>query len=129
MNVVRLTRRGLCGALLATTLFAAAGAAPRPLGTDEIRSLLTGNTVHGTWAGREYFSFFDANGWTTYVEPGKSESLGRWQAHDDKYCSRWGEAGNESCYALELDGDSLLWITSDGKRYPSQVLPGDQLPK
>ena len=103
-------------------------AAPKPLSTDDIRTLLTGNTVHGTWAGREYFSYFEANGWTTYVEPGKPSSQGRWQAHDGKYCSKWGEFGSESCYALEMDGDTL-WVTTDGARYPSTVLEGDQLPK
>jgi hypothetical protein len=104
-------------------------AAPKPLSTDDIRTLLTGNTVHGTWAGREYFSYFEANGWTTYVEPGKPSSQGRWQAHDGKYCSKWGEFGSESCYALEIDGDTLLWVTTEGARYPSTVLEGDQLPK
>jgi hypothetical protein len=104
-------------------------AAPKPLGTDDIRALLTGNTVHGTWAGKEYFSYFDANGWTTYVEPGKPSSQGRWQAAADKYCSKWAEMGSETCYPLEMDGDTLLWVTSEGARYPSKVLPGDQLPK
>jgi hypothetical protein len=104
-------------------------AASKPLGTNDIRALLAGNTVHGTWAGKEYFSYFEANGWTTYVEPGKPSSQGRWQAHDNKYCSKWGEMGSETCYALEMDGDTLLWVTSEGARYPSKVLPGDQLPK
>lgn len=117
------------GTLLLCALALPAWATPKPLATDEIAKLLTGNTVHGTWAGREYFSYFEANGWTTYVEPGKPESQGRWQAHDDKYCSRWGEGTTESCYALEIDGDTLLWVTSEGKRYPSTILPGDQLPK
>lgn len=117
------------GTLLLCALALPAWAAPKPLATDDIAKLLTGNTVHGTWAGREYFSYFEANGWTTYVEPGKPESLGRWQAHGDKYCSRWGEGSTETCYALEMDGDTLLWVTSDGKRYPSTILPGDQLPK
>jgi hypothetical protein len=104
-------------------------AAPKPLGTDDIRALLTGNTVHGTWAGKEYFSYFEANGWTTYVEPGKPSTQGRWQAVADKYCSKWGEMGSETCYALEMDGDTLLWVTGEGTRYPSKVLTGDQLPK
>ena len=119
--------------ILSTALMACmtmpALAAPKPLSTDDIRTLLTGNTVHGTWAGREYFSYFEANGWTTYVEPGKPSSQGRWMAHDGKYCSKWGEFGSESCYALEMDGDTLLWVTTEGARYPSTVLPGDQLPK
>ena len=115
--------------LILCVLAMAAFAAPKPLSTDDIRSLLTGNTVHGTWAGKEYFSYFEANGWTTYVEPGKASSQGRWQAHADKYCSKWGEMGSETCYALEMDGDTLLWVTSEGTRYPSKVLPGDQLPK
>lgn len=124
--------RGLKSLLALVALLAAATAAlaaPRPMTTDEIRAALSGNTVHGTWAGREYYSFFEANGWTTYVEPGKPSTQGRWQAHADKYCSKWGEMGNETCYALELDGNQLLWVTSEGVRYPSQILPGDQLPK
>ena len=104
-------------------------AAPHSMTTDEIRAALTGNTVHGTWAGREYYSYFEADGWTTYVEPGKPSTQGRWQAHADKYCSKWGEMGGETCYALEIDGDQLLWVTSEGARYPSQILSGDQLPK
>jgi hypothetical protein len=115
--------------LLLLLVAGAALAASKPLTTDEIRALLTGNTVHGTWAGREYFSHFEANGWTTYVEPSEPASRGRWHAHHDKYCSKWGEFGTESCYALELDGDTLLWVTSEGAHYPSVVLPGDQLPK
>jgi hypothetical protein len=119
----------LIWSLLLCLLALPAFAAPKPLSTDEIRALLTGNTVHGTWAGKEYFSYFEANGWTTYVEPGKPSTQGRWQPHGDKYCSKWGEMGSETCYALEMDGDTLLWVTSAGARYPSKVLPGDQLPK
>jgi hypothetical protein len=46
-------------------------AAPKPLGTDEIRSLLTGNTVHGTWAGREYFSYFEAMDYLSRAGPAR----------------------------------------------------------
>jgi hypothetical protein len=117
---------GLAG--LAMLALGPASADPHPLTTEEIRAALTGNTVHGSWAGREYFSYFDAGGWTFYVEPGQPETRGRWQAHDGKYCSKWGEFGAETCYALELDGDTLLWVTSEGARYPSKILTGDQLP-
>ena len=121
--------RGALALVCCLLMHGIAAAAPKPLATADIQALLTGNTVHGTWAGREYFSYFEANGWTTYVEPGKPSSLGRWRAHNDKYCSKWGEAGNESCYALEMDGDTLIWLTQGGARYPSKILPGDQLPK
>lgn len=56
-------------------------------------------------------------------------SQGRWQAHGDQYCSKWGDMGSETCYALELDGDTLFWVTAEGTHYPSKVLPGDQLPR
>ena len=120
--------RWLINASMALLVAPPAGADPRPLGSDEIRTLLTGNTVHGTWAGREYFSYFEAGGWTTYVAVGGSRTDGRWSVHDGKYCSVWAGA-NESCYELQMDGSTLEWVTSAGQHYPSQVLPGNQLPK
>jgi hypothetical protein len=80
-------RKALIAALSLCLLALPALAAPKPLGTDDIRALLAGSTVHDTWAGTGYFSYFEANGWTTYVEPGKPPSQGRWQAEGARYPS------------------------------------------
>ena len=67
----------------------AASAEPVKLAGPEIKALFTGNTVHGDWAGREYWSFFGADGWTTYLAKGGKSDDGRWYASETQYCSTW----------------------------------------
>ena len=123
--------RRLSQALLAALLCAAgpAGADPVKLSGTEIKALLTGNTVHGTWAGKEYWSFFGADGWTTYLSKGGKPANGRWAASSTQYCSTW-DPGGTSCYDIYRDGDAVVWgVPSSGERYPSTLLTGDQIPK
>jgi len=104
-------------------------AAPVKLSGPEIKALLSGNTVHGTWAGREYWSYFADDGWTTYLPAGGKPSNGRWAANTDQYCSTWASSGT-SCYDIYRDGETVVWsVPSSGERYPSTLLTGDQVPK
>jgi hypothetical protein len=117
--------------LFATLICASGSAAADPvkLSGAEIKALLTGNTVHGTWAGKEYWSFFGADGWTTYLPKGGAPSNGRWAASTTQYCSTWAQSGT-SCYDLYRDGETVVWgVPSSGERYPSTLLSGDQIPK
>jgi hypothetical protein len=116
--------------LLATLLWATtpAFAGPVKLSGPEIKALFSGNTVHGTWAGKEYWSFFGADGWTTYRAAGGKPADGRWGASATQYCSTW-DPGGSSCYDIYRDGDQILWVPASGERYPSTLLTGDQVPK
>jgi hypothetical protein len=122
----RARRRLLAAAAIALCLVAAAGrptqAAEQTLKGPEIQALLAGNSVHGTWGSTEYWSYFDADGSTLY-RTSRGIDRGQWRVKGDQYCSVWPQSG-ESCYGLARDGDRLIWLTSEGKRYPSDVIAG-----
>ena len=108
---------------------APAGAEPVKLSGTEIRELLTGNTVHGDWSGHEYWSYFAPDGSTTFLPAGSDPYLGNWAVDGSQYCSSWSN-GDSGCYDIYKDGDKIIWETpEDRKRYDSQLLSGDQLPK
>ena len=104
-----------------------AAAAERKLTTDEIQTAFAGNSVHGLWDKTEYYSFFGANGLTTYTTK-RGTDRGHWRAKNDQYCSQW-QMGGESCYDILQDGDKIIWVLpSSGKRYESTLIPGDAPP-
>lgn len=102
---------------------------PVALSGAEIQTLLTGNTIDGTWNGRAYRQFFNENGTTLYIESGAPVSQGRWKADLEKnlYCSEWGQSGAWSCYEILSQGDAYLWRTPEGKTESFTVLIGNQL--
>ncbi|MFO1061920.1 MAG: hypothetical protein U1E53_33735 [Dongiaceae bacterium] len=110
----------LAGALLLAA--AGASATEQRLGGAEIQATLAGNSVHGTWGSTEYWSYFDPGG-TTLYRTARGTEAGQWRVKGDQYCSVWPMSG-ESCYGLARDGDQLIWLTGEGKRYPSTVSSG-----
>ncbi len=120
-------------AVLATLFLAVAPAAaqaePVRLSGAEIALPLTGNTVDGLWGSTPYRSYFDASGVTLYQPEGRPTERGKWRADEaqDLYCSHWERSG-WSCYEIYRDGETIIWaLPNGGARYPSTLLPGDQL--
>lgn len=100
-----------------------AAAEEKKLTTDEIKRAFDGNSVHGMWGQTEYYSYFDATGFTDYTTKGGTDR-GHWRAAHDQYCSTWQMSG-ESCYDILRDGDKIIWIVpSSGTRYESDLIPG-----
>ena len=118
-------RLGLAGA-------AAPGSAladPVKLSGPEIKALFSGNTVHGSWAGHEYWSYFEPDGWTAFLPVGGKLTNGRWGVNATQYCSTW-DPGGTTCYDVYRDGETVVWgQPSSGERYPSTLLAGNQIPK
>ena len=116
-------------ALVALLVALPAGAAePHTMTQNEFQTLILGNTIVGTWAGKPYRQFFDEGGQTSYLEKGASVTTGTWRITEDgQYCSVWPPSPQEACYKVQRDGDTLLWDGGGGKTYPSNVVPGKQM--
>ena len=102
---------------------APSAADPAKMTGAEIQAALTGHSIEGVWGSTRYVSSFDAHGGTVYTAEGRAPSQGRWSVKGGRYCSVWEQSG-ESCYELERDGDTIIWIVPEtGARYPSRLQP------
>ena len=107
---------------LALLAGAPAAADPVKMTGAEIQAALTGHSIEGLWGSTRYVSSFDAHGGTVYTAEGRAPSQGRWSVKGDRYCSVWEQSG-ESCYDLERDGDTIIWIVPEtGARHPSALV-------
>ena len=109
---------------IALALLAGAPAAADPVKMTgaEIQAALTGHSIEGVWGSTRYVSSFDAHGGTVYTAEGRAPSQGRWSVKGDQYCSVWEQSG-ESCYDLEREGETIIWIVPEtGARYSSKLM-------
>ena len=121
-------RKSLVIACILAVVGPGAQAAEKKLTTDEIKQAFAGNSIHGLWGATEYYSFFDADGSTSYTTKSGTD-WGRWAAAHDQYCSKWQMSG-ESCYDIYRDGDEIIWVLpASGKRYQSTLQAGKAEPK
>ncbi len=99
------------------------GAVPPDQAT--LRALIAGNSIEGTWAGREYEQYFSPSGATHYREQDGRPSQGTWRVNaDGQYCSVWPPAAREDCYTVRVLGAAIYWPAGD-EWYPSQVVQGN----
>lgn len=95
----------------ALAMFMAAGAvqAAEMLSGDQIKSLVSGNTVQGSMeASGAYSEFYQEDG----MIKGDGYS-GAWSIEGDTMCFQYG-ADPAACWEVGMDGDTVQWI-KDGK--------------
>lgn len=123
-------RRCFIVAVLATMLAPGlpVAAAPTSATAEEIASLLTGNTIVGTWSGTRYRQYFDANGTTTYSTEGGRSDDGRWRVNPDtnEYESWWRSTGWTPYLLVHTDDGGYAWVNGD-RLEPFDVLTGKQI--
>lgn len=106
----------------------AAQAAPAKLTAPEIETLLSGNTIVGTWSGTPYRQYYAADGTTLYVpEDGRADE-GRWRvnAETDEYESWWRSTGWTPYALVRTEEGEHAWINGD-RLEPFRVVPGRQI--
>ncbi len=110
------------------TFAAPVHAEPVPVNAAEISSLLTGNTIRGTWSGDEYKQYFNADGSTIYAPRRSQSTAGKWRVNEktNQYESWWERSG-WSAYGIARNGGELFWIAPGLDPQPFKVLPGQQL--
>jgi len=107
----------LCGLALSMP-----AAAEEPLTGEEIAAALTGHTAFYDEGARQYF---DAAGWTDYIEPSGPPDRGKWEVRGDQYCS-WWERGGWSCYDVTGSGNRITFISGRGTLYPGELVEGNR---
>ena len=116
--------------VLAFSMFVAELALAEPVivTAPEIKSLLSGNSIEGTWSGDEYKQYFNENGSTTYAQRGSRETFGKWRVNEqsNEYESWWERAG-WSGYGVVREGEQLFWISSGLEPQPFKVVEGHHL--
>lgn len=105
-----------------------AAAMPERISGPEIRGMLPGNTVVGTWSSKAYQQLFRPDGTTAFKIDGAELDEGRWWVTDENYCSWWRGSG-EDCYQVLRDGDEVTWRTKGlfSRSLEGALLPGDHL--
>lgn len=116
---------------MALTLLSTASATAQAvkLSGNEIRALLTGNTVIGRWEGTSYRQYFGADGVTVYAQDGVRSTRGEWRVDEDlqEYQSIWPrDTAWEGWYVMEF-GDTYYWVSKTTPPTPFQVLDGQKL--
>lgn len=104
--------------LAATTFSCSISAAEVLLNTNEIETLLSGNTIYGVHYKGRTTQYFSKSGLTMWIKEGDATpSEGKWKAKNDKYCSDFG--GGENCYQVAEDKEQgIHYFLSDGFRAP-----------
>jgi len=104
--------------LLALCLMASpAHAQEKKLDGDGITRALPDKTLAGTDGGKQWTQLFRTGGLTVYTIDGNS-SNGRWTARGDQYCSQWPPNETWACYDVTVDGKTITFISSSGRRFP-----------
>lgn len=104
----------------------AEGADVIQLSAGQINALLSGNTIKGTWGRATYTQYFDASGFTVYIEDGRPPSRGKWRVKEDtnQYDSWWENTG-WTPYTVMMTNTGYAWVNR-GTLEPFTVLAGKQ---
>ena len=109
-------------------MMSSACAEPAAVTAAEIKTMLSGNSIEGTWSGDEYRQYFSASGSTTYSQRDARKTVGKWRVNEqtNKYESWWERAG-WSGYGVIRDGEQLFWTSSGLEPQPFKLIEGQHV--
>lgn len=119
-----MTRRWVLLLLLAIGLPVSAD---ETVSAQDIETLLSGNTIKGTWSGSAYVQYFDPSGMTVYIAEGRPAEFGRWRVNfaTDSYESWWQQT-DWVAYTILKTAEGYAWKRSV-ENEPFEVLEGKQI--
>ncbi|HEY7689047.1 MAG TPA: hypothetical protein VH835_10155 [Dongiaceae bacterium] len=104
----------LLGVALASCLLASAAGSGDKLTGDQIRSLVTGNTVQGSMeASGGYTEFYAEDGTIKGKDNTGANYQGAWSIDGDNMCFQYGD-DPIACWQVAKEGDQIQWV-KDGK--------------
>ena len=123
----------LAGSLAVLAAPAISGEAEHKAGTiqltaAQIDTLLSGNTIKGTWNDAPYTQYYNENGVTLYVPEGGQPDEGKWRVKEDtdQYDSWWQSTG-WTPYTVVMTNDGYAWVNGASME-PFKVVSGNALP-
>lgn len=92
------------------------------LSSTQIQKLLNGNSIQGTWHGRNYTQTFYADGNTSYKEGNNRPTFGEWRvnAEKDTFESRWG-GPSWTAYHILISENKYYWVPEVGEKQPFEM--------
>lgn len=102
----------------ALTLLAGSALAKDQASGDEIRTLLSGNTLQGSSAKSAYAEYYDPEG--TLRGDGYA---GKWKVEDDMGCMDYGEGFQ--CWTGYIDGIANIWYKDGKVDAAGMMIPGN----
>ena len=94
--------------------------AQTPLGGDDLRSMIVGNTVEGSMAATGPYAEF-------YAPDGSiraADYAGRWSIKGGQMCFDYGD-GPAGCWRAVLSGDQVVWIGPEGEEGSGVIRAGN----
>jgi hypothetical protein len=106
-----------------------AGEALRTLNGEEVRRVLTGNTLVGYDSTGPFWMYYPSATALWGLASSGDVDIGTWRIKGNSYCRAWRLDGRERCWLFATDGSNrLLWITPDGTpAFESTVQPGNTI--
>ena len=87
------------------------------LTAEEVRRVLTGNTIVGTRDGRRYWVYHPTGAAMWGLESSGDVDAGSWHLNGDLYCRAWRRwhEGREKCWRLAINSlNQLVWVDPGG---------------
>ncbi len=100
------------------------GMAQEAIGGDKLRSLISGNTLEGSFLARRLVMVFYADGQLRGSMGGSGSDSGTWEVNADTYCNEWARYfdAERRCYQWIPDGDGYLLKNVDA--FKTQPIKG-----
>ena len=90
------------------------------LNGEEVRRVLTGNTLVGYDQAGPYWMYYPSGGTIWGQASNGDVDIGRWRVDGDLYCRSWRRWGDQSeqCWQFATDGlNRLIWIDPNGRKF------------
>ena len=103
--------------------------AAQPMSTDEVRALMTGNTMNGKNLVKNlnFTNYYREDGTTTKLTAKGKKWQGTWRVTDDgQHCVEWKKKKREQCGAIiDLGNDTYRKMAGDKPRIEFTVTAGN----
>lgn len=107
---LRMLRQSLWMLMVAAVCVSRPAQAETFLKADEIRAVLSDNTVMWNLGKVTQRQYFNSRGYTVFEDENFNIDKGLWTVTSDGlFCTNWKQTG-WTCYRLMLDGASLAWV-------------------